>query len=158
MADDNRQRACSWCGSTDKLTKEHVVPAWLGRELQRQFPDHKIRAQYQLGGSSEAKVWEDGQPFSVTVKKFCDDCNNGWMSRLEADAKGFLLPLVNGADHTLTPEGQSIVAAWCFKTACVHDLVGQGDFVPSAHRNAFFRTLQPPPGVVVHLAPRFCQS
>jgi hypothetical protein len=32
--------------------------------------------------------------------------------------------------------------------------LGQGDYVPSIHRQAFLRTQQPPPGVVVHVAPR----
>jgi hypothetical protein len=76
------------------------------------------------------------------------------MSKLEDTAKSHLLPLVNGADYTLSTAAQSIVAAWFFKTACVYDVVGPGDYVPSIHRETFFRTHQPPSGVVVHLAPR----
>ncbi len=154
MADESRQRACIWCGETNKLNKEHVVPAWLGRELQQQHPGVRIAARYRLGNNVEARTWEDKDPFSITVRKFCQECNNGWMSELEATAQSHLLPLVNGAEYTLSKAAQSIVAAWFFKTACVYDVVGRGDYVPTIHRETFFRTHQPPPGVVVHLAPR----
>jgi hypothetical protein len=76
------------------------------------------------------------------------------MSELEATAKSQLLPLFSGAECTMSTAVQSIIAAWFFKMACVYDVVGRGDHVPIIHRETFFRTHQPPPGVVVHLAPR----
>jgi hypothetical protein len=148
------QRACIWCGESNELSREHVVPAWLGRELQQQHPGVRITARYRLGNNAEARIWEDKDPFSITVRKFCEECNNGWMSQLEATAKSHLLPLVNGAEYTLSAAAQSIVAAWFFKAACVYDVVGSGGYIPSIHREAFFRTHQPPSGVVVHLSPR----
>jgi hypothetical protein len=63
MVDESRQRACIWCGDTN-LNKEHVVPAWLGRELQQQHPGVRIVARYRLGNNVEARIWEDKDPFS----------------------------------------------------------------------------------------------
>jgi len=153
MVDERQQRACIWCGGT-KRTREHVVPAWIGRELRQQHPGAQIAARYRLGNDVEARTWEDKDPFSIKVRRFCEECNSGWMSRLETAAQSHLLPLFGGANHTLSTAAQSIVAAWFFKMACVYDVVGPGDFVPSTHREAFFRTHQSPSGVVVHLAPR----
>jgi hypothetical protein len=106
-----------------------------------------------LTGGDRPRVWDD-KPFSMTVKEFCRPCNNGWMSQLENAAKPHLLPLVSGSDCRLSPAAQRVLAAWCFKTACVYDYVGPGDRIPAAHREAFYRDREPPAGVVVHLAPR----
>ena len=131
-----------------------MIPAWIGRDLLQQQSGARIAARYRLGNDVDARIWEDKDPFSITVRRFCEECNSGWMSRLETTAQSHLLPLFGGANHTLGTAAQSIVAAWFFKMACVYDVVGPGGHVPSIHREEFFRTRQPPSGVVVHLAPR----
>ena len=58
------------------------------------------------------------RPFDWTVKAVCSSCNNGWMAKLEADAKGALFTSAfAGRGRVLHRGGQRTVAAWAVKTA-----------------------------------------
>jgi hypothetical protein len=82
---------CRFCGSTDrKITREHVWPEWLADFLAR--PRSLAHAER---WSSASRRQAFRQPFlSATVKAFCGDCNNRWMSEVEAAAKPIVGPMV----------------------------------------------------------------
>lgn len=42
----------------------------------------------------------------------CEQCNNGWMSHLQNQAKPILLPMMLGTKAVLSPDEQSIISAW----------------------------------------------
>jgi hypothetical protein len=55
----------------------------------------------------------------LKVRYVCRQCNNGWMSDLEARAKQYVQPLLMGQTLTLDSLGQSLLALWGMKTAMV---------------------------------------
>jgi hypothetical protein len=101
--------ACRFCEATDrKITKEHVWPGWLADFLAG--PRSLAHAER---WSSTSKRQAFRQPFlSATVKAFCDECNNGWMSELEAAAKPIVGPMVVDEVTALDADAQRIVANW----------------------------------------------
>lgn len=58
------------------------------------------------------------KPFDLTVKAVCSSCNNGWMARLESDAKEAVFSSAfAGRGRSLHRGGQRTLAAWALKTA-----------------------------------------
>ena len=61
-------------------------------------------------------------PFRQTVR-VCGECNNGWMSRLEAVARRVLTPFILGEPGEIVATDVGAVAAWVQKTALTAMLV-----------------------------------
>jgi hypothetical protein len=40
------------------------------------------------------------------------ECNSGWLSRIQQSARPFLLPLFEGAAHSIGAEAQAKIATW----------------------------------------------
>lgn len=81
-----------------------------------------------------------------TTKKFCRDCNNGWMSRLESAVRRTMGGLINDIAMELDAEQQRALALWAVKTAMVIEGVKQAKngFYTRDDRSAFRQTLVPP--------------
>jgi hypothetical protein len=62
--------------------------------------------------------WSTYQP-KLTVKCVCEQCNNGWMSRLENRVRPHLEPLLTGQPRVLDAEAQTTISTWAVKTAMV---------------------------------------
>jgi hypothetical protein len=101
--------ACLFCGATDrKITKEHIWPQWLADVLRGLPRLGRVERWSSTAGGQASR-----QPFlSSTVKVFCDECNNGWMSQLEAAAKPLVGPMVLDEAMDLDAAAQRIVANW----------------------------------------------
>jgi hypothetical protein len=112
--------SCVFCGATP-TNSEDVIPRWLVRFLRlvppatrrfgRTFADRT-----DLGGAGAQSVAGIGVG---KVRAVCEDaCNNGWMKRLEDQAKPILQDLLLKEDpRTLDLESQEILATWATKTA-----------------------------------------
>lgn len=112
-------KTCVFCGSADKLTREHVFGDWLGSIGLNQEP-----AAHRAGPlNSKPRDLGVTPPFKSTVRDVCAACNNGWMSRLEAAAARVLPPLILDRPGLINPIDQGIIAAWVQKTALVNMLV-----------------------------------
>ena len=113
---------CVFCGRSGPQTKEHVLPAWLkGMGLDG------APVSYQAGWLNRLpRALGAGRPFEVTVRDVCATCNSGWMSRLEAQARRILGPLILGQSAAVEEADLGIVAAWTQKTALVAMLVSPG--------------------------------
>jgi len=59
----------------------------------------------------------------LQVKWLCDFCNNGWMSRLENEAKPALESILDDKLKDIDPSAQSILARWAVKTAMVLECI-----------------------------------
>ncbi|MCK9905171.1 hypothetical protein MXD63_34905 [Frankia sp. Cpl3] len=109
---------CPFCGSTGKLTAEHVFGTWLSRiGLTREPAAH--------GAGPLNRIVQDlgvRPPFGQTVR-VCGECNNGWMSRLEVAAQRALTPFVLGGPGEIAATDTGAVAAWVQKTALTAMLV-----------------------------------
>ena len=54
----------------------------------------------------------DAQPYKATANVVCAGCNNGWMSRSEEGAKGYLVGMVEGRGRELHAGGLAELARW----------------------------------------------
>jgi hypothetical protein len=122
---------CRFCGATDrKITKEHVWPAWLD-----DFLPPLPRLGHAERWSSTTKRQAYRQPFlATTVRAFCDDCNNGWMSQLESAVKPIVGPMVVGEHVELDAEAQRIVANWvAVKSLVAAQTNNVKQWIPESH-------------------------
>src|ERR1039458_7843097 len=100
---------CLFC-SKPADSKEHLWSKWILNSLKSQEP-----VILQLGKAPPSK------PFTgdVTVKCVCTECNNGWMSQLEAKIKPLVGALMQDISAPLDATQQKDVSMWAVKTAMV---------------------------------------
>jgi hypothetical protein len=126
------------------MTREHAWPNWL-RQL---FPSEQHTLTFAPLNRPERQWIPAATSMGVTVKDSCIDCNTGWMSRMEQETASVLAPLVTGtAKGSLNPDQLLKLAAWCYKTVLVFDLVTtheQGPYFSSQDRLALCQTGCPP--------------
>jgi hypothetical protein len=111
------RRTCRGCGKQMRgtATREHILPQWLHSHIE--LPG--VRLEHRAVDEQGITLLRSHGLNNFTLKSLCNSCNNGWMSRLEADVKPLLLPLIEGkrSAGSLTAEETSLLARWAFKTA-----------------------------------------
>ena len=110
---------CPFCGGDGPYSNEHIVPQWLLDVLD--IRDLKIATTHM--GTFGGVVSRRGpmQMSNFVNGRICAGCNNGWMSRLEAEVKPFVEALLN-LDTSVLPQLQPLsvgLARWSLKTALV---------------------------------------
>jgi hypothetical protein len=137
---ERKQRQCLFCGSVGKLTEEHVFGDWLqklgftGPGLRELVEDADLKN----------RVLQEGHPFNKTLRIVCEDCNGGWMSKLETAAKSLLIQMFNTSGKVrLDEDSQITLARWAFKTACVLSQLGSRKTFPLAHCRELFDSERP---------------
>src|SRR5689334_3945638 len=96
------------------MTDEHALPDWVERVLPG-AGDFTIALEDDRG---ETK-WSKAAPkIDQKIARVCRPCNEGWMSRLEADCIPALTPMIRleDAPHALTEAQQRNIASWAMKT------------------------------------------
>jgi hypothetical protein len=144
---------CIFCGSVGKLSKEHVVPRWIGSA----FPSSERGVLHRFAwarGEAESdspisSLDFDAPPFTWQARVVCAECNNGWMSSLEARAKDLLIPMMRGEAQTLDQDAQRLIAIWATKTALVFLAHGRRREAPPAHFGQLCGGIQMPDNVGV---------
>lgn len=105
--------ACMFCGSTWKMSGEHVLGQGLSRIGLDMTPvPHGVGQWNELTHEMGVR-----RPFQQTVRDVCEPCNTGWMSDLERDARRCLTPFILGQIGALEPADVGSIAAWVEKTA-----------------------------------------
>jgi hypothetical protein len=120
-----KTRVCVFCGSED-LTREHVFPDWMSK----MFVDKKLTATTTIEKEGKPnKVYKSGL-FRHKAKIVCGQCNNGWMSKLETDAKPLLSTMLFDLRSAvkLGPEEQKILSFWAQKTVMILNLSTEADY------------------------------
>ena len=141
---------CVFCNSQETMTVEHVLPQWIGDELQVKggVETRKGPAGDHLYGSKE---------LSVELRKVCGTCNSGWMASLEGTARPILAPMMrNDGPAYLSVEDLALMGAWATKTALLLELATASirgpAYAPESHFHAIFEQPdRPPDGVQVWL-------
>ena len=105
-------KLCIFCGKSG-VTKEHVWADWLDPYLMTGVVNHGRMSGtiYRTHAVREVKK-QSGSSQSGRVRVVCRECNNGWMSVLQNEAKPILVPLLKGEKTILHRKAQSILAAW----------------------------------------------
>jgi hypothetical protein len=115
---------CIFCKSeiTGSKSREHIIPVWLLDELKiKQEVISPTHFSVENGIKAVSTRLHD---LNNLVARVCADCNNGWMSHLEGQAKPMLIELIrNGKVVTDFNENERfILARWAFKTALTLNL------------------------------------
>ncbi len=114
---------CLCCGDpiSDFQAKrgEHVLPKWVLRLLNLRAEEmlHVLVSAEDSRIERTKKQWLSG----FTQRRVCQECNNGWMSTMENEARPILIPLIKGG-RTLFDlrQGERLtVSRWAVKTAYV---------------------------------------
>lgn len=122
-----RSGTCVFCGTFGLLTREDATPKWLGRFIQHHFPPEErwesveIRFGDDKPPSQRSKIAGNASVHKPIV--VCGSCNNGWMSRLEVEAKPLLMPLILGTATHLDNGSSLTLATWATKTALIYEFV-----------------------------------
>jgi hypothetical protein len=100
----------------------------------------------------DTKRWQ-APALNVTVRQVCASCNNGWMSRLETEAKPLLSPMIEGKAIGLSSREQVLAATWATKTAVMLSFThGAQPVVPASHISELFGSGEPPASTHVWIA------
>lgn len=117
-------KSCLFCGAKGSavLTNEHVIPRWLLEHLNLPENDQLFQAVASSTTETFVKQPRIHSSFNFVQGRVCEDCNTGWMNRLEAAAKPILVPLIEKVRtiDSLSPEEADIVGKWATKTAHMH--------------------------------------
>lgn len=142
---------CLFCGKQG-VTYEHFIPAWLGEKLN--VTDKATPLSRKIAKNTSSLAVEDlsrvtGRPItSITIKRFCAQCNGGWMSVLEQKMKTvyekfekslFCVRLSDAETDTLVAWTTLKTIEWsltCKETECI----------PCTDINYFYQNRTPPPG------------
>lgn len=144
------QRRCAFCpNEAITLTREHLWSAWIGDLVKSKAYNFRL---YTEAGT--VKTWKQKQ-LDQSARVVCGDCNNGWMSELEAEVKtGFRDVIIYGSALSLLPSALTLLAAFSFKCAVIADQIRPPDdafFYTSHTRNRFRTTRRIPDGVQMWL-------
>jgi hypothetical protein len=134
-------RQCIFCGSTQNLTREHVIPVWVTKTIKglqleagSEFIFNDVnKAPYlfneertedkSASNSISGKVPQQKRPRDDwKVKNVCETCNVGWMSRLEDKAKDYLghyVATIKNKRVKFTQSQAHNVSLWAMKTILV---------------------------------------
>jgi hypothetical protein len=129
-------RVCLFCRGRlgANRAKEHVVPRWLLEHLGIRKEDLFQAVAKSVDSSiTETRVTVGSQ---FVEGRICEECNSGWMSDLEGQAKDLITPLLDGtrAVFSLSVEERFLLARWAVKTAYVLSYATPlRDPVPQAH-------------------------
>jgi len=133
-------------------SKEHIVAAWLQKHLGIRYE----QVEFVLRDSS----WSVNGNRNLVFDRYlaghvCEECNTGWMSKLEVAVSKFLPDLISGGSFASDLESGSdrtALARWVAKSAyCVDSAsMRQERRVPSSHARRLFEDRAGlPPGVSV---------
>jgi hypothetical protein len=116
---ENGGKKCIFCGEPlrGKRTKEHVIPQWLLDHLGMR--DHDLYLAVARTDDDTVTKSRRNVAANLVAGRVCSNCNNGWMSTLEDQARPILINLIE-ADQSLfsiTAEERFIVSRWAAKTA-----------------------------------------
>jgi len=149
-------RRCAFCGKTGRASNEHVWPQWLRAHANEVSPSRYLHtagftrtAADTLAETPTVTTHQPGSVFNIRARAVCRECNNGWMSALEQQAKPLLLAMIGavqpGSAITLAPDQAATIATWAIKTAWMREESNPGPKATTQEmRQALHRTALPP--------------
>lgn len=129
------------------LSKEHIFADWLRDYIPRQMLEHKTRKAHvhPLKGTQASVERRTGDPHSRRIRCVCQTCNNEWMSRLQEQARPFLVPMLIGETTSLHRRSQTTLAAWITVMVMVSEFVDRDMVAVSQAERAFVHERQKAP-------------
>jgi hypothetical protein len=145
-ASSKRVYACIFCGSAEKLSREHVWADWLREFLPRPGTRNFHWTSHFGRPPAPAKLHRAGDAHSQRLQVVCGRCNSGWMSQLQTDARPILAPLVMDNWTALSTDESLILARWATMTTMVIEYADPTTaMIPQRHRDLFMIDREPIP-------------
>jgi hypothetical protein len=142
-----RPGKCIFCGRVGGITKEHLFSDWLTTPFPRSAADtHTLGVVEWRPNPSVTTERRQGHSGSRKIRKVCNVCNNGWISRVDNAARDALMPiLVGDTIADLTVPTQNVIATWLCKMAMVGDLRDPSHSLVVQSDRDWIRTKSEPP-------------
>lgn len=152
---------CPFCGQVGERSREHVWAQWLhntpgAQDLMAQSHGERIPIDQTFvmranDGRLQREVRRVGSYAMhlphVTVS-VCKECNSGWMSRLENEARRILSPFILGGERfvRLSHDDVQLLATWVVKSWMAYSLTRsriENQFSERDYRNIAHESLPP---------------
>lgn len=108
-------RQCIFCNEYTRMSREHIWPAWFGRMLLKTGKEKHMFGsvtEQNFDQISDDTFERAGHLTSIKLRVVCENCNNTWMSVLEAEVKPLLVDLVNTNQIVLDADKQELLSRW----------------------------------------------
>jgi hypothetical protein len=140
---------CIFCGHHRQMTKEDIVPIWLGNLLKAIYPDPRgwstVTGKRVPEGGFERRTARSGGPTEYKLKRVCKECNGGWMRDIENATIPILSPLIRGdALDAITSEQALVIATWMTLKVLTFDLFDRPAIFAPNDCTSFFKEQCPP--------------
>ena len=147
---------CIFCGEMDALCKingEYAFLNWSSETVRLAGARPEISCARRNSHAGTADPWPAVEVAVDRLRAVCEPCEVGWMTRLEGAIRPLLLRMIEGSHVELTPEQQSMVAAWAVLKAAVFEHLWTHDPILTGVDREILRTRsRPSAGVRVRLA------
>jgi hypothetical protein len=134
------------------MTSEHVWGEWTKGYVTRTANKHNHANVFvpKPGQPEPADVRiRAGDHLDAQVHVVCSDCNSGWLSQIQNDAKPILVPLFEGGTITLDETAQRLVATWVAMSTMTGEHLSREErrlAIPQSDRTWLMERRTPPPG------------
>jgi len=158
-----------FCGRANQLSSvEHVLPRWARRDFRQ--PGAATLSAGDTSGSSARQPVAKIHHLKLTLNgQICQECNNGFLSRMENAVRAYLGPMASSAaPTTLDLTAQTALATWAVKTTLLLELAYRQHYPDSRPIEGYQATPQelawlraegrPPPRSFVWLGCWDCQA
>jgi len=139
----SERRACVFCGAEDrKISKEHLWSKWMATYVDPSGGTANIKSRIlstKTGQVKDSESWPEAA-FGQEISGTCKPCNEGWMERIEDEARPFLIPMLEDRETELRPQAQRAVARWATLKLLVAHLGHRAEkqSIPAARFRQFF--------------------
>ncbi len=124
---------CIFCQQEGKASREHLWPRWAQGTFNEEERNRPVRHSIEPH-DRPPKSW-DAPPFSATLKDVCQQCNNGWMSQIETEAKVYAEPLIAGEEGLLIDvDAQWAISRWAYLKVLLFERVDKGQRLLAENR------------------------
>ncbi|OFY09302.1 MAG: hypothetical protein A2X05_12710 [Bacteroidetes bacterium GWE2_41_25] len=134
-----KEIVCIFCQKQKEKSKEHIWPRWLqtliGGTEQSFYQGVHLSPIFPI--STRIHSGE-----SLVYGHVCNECNNGWMSKLEAECKPLIIKLIINRHFidSLSKTDRQKISLWAFKTALI---INAGSnyrkIIPDSHYSHLYR-------------------
>lgn len=140
----NRSMKCIFCGKKAD-SAEHIWGQWLKKiyptdDIVPKLPHYEDRNDKD-GKAVVARGHHHGgaDPLYKTSKVVCVDCNTGWMSKIEENAKNVFVKVFKDKGKKLSSNDAIILAKWISLKFCIQE-VAEEFLVPEGISNTHLQT------------------
>lgn len=143
-----QRRQCCFCENPAN-SKEHYYSQWLKAAILKENPNlTKATTMHLIWNRAEipykGRHFNQGHPVSRSVRSVCQDCNKGWMSKIQEASKDTILPLATGYWPSMNEGSYKLVATWLTMFSFSVDQVQDSISVASIQDRYKFREQKAP--------------